>query len=386
MEKNNILDKIYRELAESLNISKTMSDEVVSSYEAVGKYLGNLEKNLDIKIFPQGSLSLGTVVRPIEGDVEGEYDVDIVCLLENGSSLSAKEIKNIVGDRLKESNRYNKMIDKEGKRCWTLQYSGFHMDVLPSVPLNVKIPFDEQSKNTKIRITHKNDYNEYLDKQSDPKAYREWFIQEMEQTFNKNRQFLAESRNVEIEKIKLSQLRTPLQMAIQILKRHRDVLFSGRKHKPISIIITTLAAKAYNGEENLFEAIRNILTNMDKYIEVDNSGNVMICNPTMKSENFADKWIEEPLKKEAFYRWLSQAKKDIVENPLQFTEGMGVMKNNMRTIYGTRAVNESFDNYTMKNLKDRDNGMLGVTNNGNIVPIENTSVVAPLKEHTFYGK
>lgn len=118
MEKNNILDKIYRELAESLNISKTMSDEVVSSYEAVGKYLGNLEKNLDIKIFPQGSLSLGTVVRPIEGDVEGEYDVDIVCLLENGSSLSAKEIKNIVGDRLKESNRYNKMIDKEGKRCW----------------------------------------------------------------------------------------------------------------------------------------------------------------------------------------------------------------------------------------------------------------------------
>lgn len=386
MDKSNILDKIYRELAESLNISKTMSDEVVSSYEAVANYLGQMEKDLDIRIFPQGSLSLGTVVRPIENDIEGDYDVDLVCLLENGSTLLAKDIKNIVGDRLKESDRYNKMLDEEGKRCWTLQYSNFHMDVLPSVPLNSKLALDIHDLDTKIRITHKNENNEYLDKNSDPKAYREWFIKEMEQTFKENRQFLAESRNVEIEKIKLSQVRTPLQMAIQILKRHRDVLFTERDHKPISIIITTLAAKAYNGEENLFEAIKNILVNMEKYIEVDGAGNVMICNPTMKSENFADKWIEEPIKKDAFYSWLSKAKKDIVENPLNFTGGMGAMKNNMRTIFGTRAVNESFDNYNVNNVNDRDNGKLGITSKGNITSIGNKSVVAPLKNHTFYGE
>ncbi|MEG0550301.1 MAG: nucleotidyltransferase [Vagococcus sp.] len=386
MDKSNILDKIYRELAESLNISKTMSDEVVSSYEAVGNYLGKMEKDMDIRIFPQGSLSLGTVVKPIENDVEGDYDVDLVCLLENGSSLLAKDIKNIVGNRLKESDRYNKMLDEEGKRCWTLQYSKFHMDILPSVPLNSKITSDKNNLDTKIRITHKNESNEYLDKNSDPKSYREWFIKEMEQSFKKNRQFLAESRDVEIEKIKLSQVRTPLQMAIQILKRHRDVLFTGCDDKPISIIITTLAAKAYNGEENLFEAIQNILENMEKFIEIDGTGSVIICNPTMKSENFADKWIEEPSKKDAFYTWLSKAKEDIVENPLNFTDGMGAMKNNMRTIFGTRAVNESFDNYNINNINDRENGKLGVTNKGNIALINEKSVVAPLKSHTFYGK
>lgn len=386
MDKSNILDKIYRELAESLNISKTMLDEVVSSYEAVGNYLGQMEKDLDIRIFPQGSLSLGTVVRPIENDIEGDYDVDLICLLENGSQLLAKDIKNIVGDRLKESNLYNKMLDEEGKRCWTLQYSKFHMDVLPSVPLNSKVVLDKHNLNTKIRITHKNENNEYLDKNSDPKAYREWFIKEMEQTFKENRQFLAESRNVEIEKIKLSQIRTPLQMAIQILKRHRDILFQNRAHKPISIIITTLAAKAYNGEKNLFEAIQNILANMEKYIEVDEVGNVMICSPTVRSENFADKWIEEPIKKDAFYSWLSKAKKDIVENPLNFTDGMGAMKNNMRTIFGTRVVNESFYNYNIDNIKNRDNGKLGITSKGNITSIGDKSVVAPLKNHTFYGK
>ena len=35
-----------------------------------------------------------------------------------------------------------------------------------------------------------------------------------------------------------------------------------------SIIITTLAAKAYCGENNLFEALSTILTHMADYIEI----------------------------------------------------------------------------------------------------------------------
>src|SRR6185503_2735935 len=37
-----------------------------------------------------------------------------------------------------------------------------------------------------------------------------------------------------------------LQMAVQILKRHRDVTFEGRDDGPISIINTTLAGHAYS--------------------------------------------------------------------------------------------------------------------------------------------
>lgn len=48
-------------------------------------------------------------------------------------------------------------------------------------------------------------------------------------------------------------VRTPLQRAIQIMKRHRDMRFNGHRdedHKPISMIITTLAAKLYEGHAN----------------------------------------------------------------------------------------------------------------------------------------
>lgn len=385
MDKSYMLDKIYKEVADSLNISKSMTDDVISSYEAVGTYLGKMEEALDIRIFPQGSLALGTVVRPIKEDIEGEYDVDLVCLLENGSSLAGEEIKNIVGDRLKESERYKKMLKEEGKRCWTLQYSDFHMDVLPSVPLMLSDEVNENEKSTKIRITHKEKSGFYSDKNSDPKAYREWFIKEMETNYKQSREILAESRKVKVEEVELFQLRTPLQMAIQILKRHRDIYFSNREHKPISIIITTLAAKSYNGEENLFDAINNILKNMDKHIETDEKGNALICNPTMSSENFADKWQEEPEKRKAFNEWLLAARRDIIENPLEFTDGIGELKNNMRKIFGERVINDSFENYEQKNINNRSKGTLGVTGKGNIIESDQKNVVAPLKEHTFYG-
>ncbi|MDU0401573.1 hypothetical protein LMG8526HA_02472 [Lactococcus lactis] len=78
MEKKELLNKIYCELADSLNISDTMTQEIISSYKSVGSYLGNLEENLNIHIYPQGSMALGTLVRPIAEDKEGDYDVDLV--------------------------------------------------------------------------------------------------------------------------------------------------------------------------------------------------------------------------------------------------------------------------------------------------------------------
>lgn len=384
MNKKELLDKIYTELAESLNITDTMTVEIINSYEAVGKYLGNLEEELDIQIYPQGSMGLGTLVRPISSDEEGDYDVDLVCLLKNGSYLSAKDIKQIVGKRLSEGERYKSRLDEEGKRCWTLKYPDFHMDILPSVPqLNQSTIFDR--KNTEIRLTNKEEEGVYSDKISNPKAYREWFIEQMEVTFLKRREIVAKKRNVEIEKVKLFDVRTPLQMAIQILKRHRDIMFSGKENKPISIIITTLAAKAYTGQTDLYDTIETILQNMHKYIEKDSSGKILICNPTVSSENFADKWEESPEKERAFFDWVRSAQTDILQNPMEFAGGFGCMKNQLREIFGSRAVNQAFEVYEKKNLNDKNIENLGVNSIGNLVNNTAENAVAPLKKHTFYG-
>jgi hypothetical protein len=87
-------------------------------------------------------------------------------------------------------------------------------------------------------------------------------------------------------------------------------MFEGKPdHKPISIIITTLSAHAYNEESTISAALHSILTGMDQHIE-HRGDEAWIVNPVNPAENFADKWAEEPKKRENFYNWLEQARHD----------------------------------------------------------------------------
>jgi hypothetical protein len=81
------------------------------------------------------------------------------------------------------------------------------------------------------------------------------------------------------------------------------------EHKPISIIITTLAAHAYSGEQSLSQTLRAILKGMADHIEY-REGTAWIANPVNPEENFADKWPEEPKKQENFFAWLERARRD----------------------------------------------------------------------------
>lgn len=373
-----VLNQLYINLADSLNISESKTEEIISSYKAVGMYLGNLETELGITIFPQGSLNLGTVIKPLKSDRNGSYDIDLVCKLEGGYYLSAEEVKNIIGKRLKESSRYSEKLDEEGKRCWTLNYADFHMDILPC------IPNDTNKQSTVIKITEKNDDDEYNFSLSNPKGYKKWFVGEMQSVFNESRSIYAQEKKVEIEDVKLFKLRTPLQMAIQILKRHRDIMFENKQHKPISIILTTLAARAYNGETNVFDAISNIISNMENYICINDKGEYEICNPTNNEENFADRWNENPDKPEAFVRWLKKAKKDIIEDPLEFVEGLPKLKEQFEVRFGSEVALETFNRYGEMMGNRSKNEELGVTKNGHITT-QVSKVVMPIRKHTFYG-
>jgi hypothetical protein len=73
-------------------------------------------------------------------------------------------------------------------------------------------------------------------------------------------------------------------------------------NRPPSILITTLAAKAYRGETDLFTATRNELAGMNRHVENCN-GVAWVANPAHEGENFVDKWKEYPERREAYYAW-----------------------------------------------------------------------------------
>lgn len=367
-------------MADEISISETMQKKAVSSYEAVGNYL---DEGIPCKvsIMPQGSMNLGTTIRPLT-DADDGYDIDLVCLLED-PNLTLSEIKNTVGKRLKESIRYASKIDEEGKRCWTLHYDGFHMDILPCVPRYSRFL---KPMLTEIKLTHKVGFMQYIPKYSNPYQYQQWFEERMKSVLASAREAYARTVRCSVEDVPTYAVKTPLQKAIQLLKRHRDIFFKeDDTNAPISIIITTLAAHAYNGEVDLYEVLRHIIREMPNYIE-RRDGRYWIPNPTIADENFAEKWNESGAKATAFYEWLEQVKTDLIESPLMLS---GI--HNYRTAFG-KCLGEAPAGrvaaaYGAQAKAAADAGTLGILNgSGRLTSNVNANGVNKAERHNFYGQ
>ena len=378
-EKEKALGDLLSRIADELNITPEMHEKAVRGYETVGEWLS---KGIpyDVKISPQGSMNLGTVVRPIS-DAD-EYDVDLVCLLKNGSSLPLSRVKSLVGDRLKEHGAYKDKLEKEGKRCWTLQYEEFHMDILPCVP---KGPYYIEPWLTAITLTHKNILGTYEPRYSDPYAYHAWFEEQMAEVLRVEKQAFAIRNNVEIDKVPTYRVRTPLQKVVQLLKRHRDIIFEDDPDAaPISIIITTLAAKAYDGESNVYEALCNIVEKMPSYIEKRN-GDWWIANPVLPEENFADKWNDDGSRQIAFQYWIGRVKQDLITDPIA-AFGYDAIANMYKQSLGEKPVNRAIKATGYGTRREREAGNLhmnGLQGGLTTTPIANSK---PIKDHVFYGK
>jgi hypothetical protein len=195
------------------------------------------------------------------------------------------------------------------------------MDIVPALPNGASTRLllesrglDAQWAETAIAITdnkHPLFYQPTTEwPRSNPKGYANWFRSRMAVAFTRKRRRLAEAAQASVESIPEYRVVTPLQQAIMILKRHRDLMFAERKDvKPISVILTTLSAHAYEGEETIGQALVMILTNMHRFIRFDGV-RYFIHNPSDPLENFADKWADHPERRAAFFEWLEAARRD----------------------------------------------------------------------------
>lgn len=279
------------------------------------------------------------------------------------NQISQKQLKGLVGAEIINYAQANNMnsIPEDGRRCWTLNYADgaqFHMDILPAVPDGKSFNLLLESKGLKniwagdaIAITDNTLPNyERIDTEwlrSNPKGYAEWFKERMKVRLKAQRELFAESTRTKIEDVPDNKIKTPLQQTIQILKRHRDIMFTDdQEDKPISIIITTLAAHAYNNEEDLLDAMINIVNNMPEHILVK-GGVSWVSNPVNPLENFADKWQEHSQRERKFRQWLQQVRLDL---------GNALKKGDIRAIaeilkpsFGEKAVNEVMKHFPENN-------------------------------------
>lgn len=337
-------------IAKALDISEKHYKLAVKRYKSIHAWLKRDESSVaryNPKIYSQGSFALGTVIKPFS-DAEA-YDIDLVCELDlQNIEISQEKLKKLVGQEIKSYAHANNINSQpeESRHHWTLNYvegAQFHVNILPATPDLKSFKEFIASKgsvlsywsDSTIAITD-NTLPNYcrIDTdwpRSNPKGYAEWFRSHI--------------NDVPVHKVK-----TPLQQVIQILKRHRDIWFDENqsayeeKAKPVSIIITTLAARAYNNQVDLQQALMKIVTGMQGYIAAYKKGVVVLPNPVNSLENLADKWQEHPIRRVCFEDWLQQVYSDLTE-ALALSDIQSVGQS-LKSCLGERVINEAFQKQT----------------------------------------
>ena len=229
----------------------------------------------------------------------------------------------------------------------------------------------------------------YIPRYSNPYKYHEWFENRMIFRAREIRKEICAKKEVEIDKVPTYSLKTPLQRAIQLLKRHRDIMYSSlsdeeQKNAPISIIITTLAAHAYDNEVSVYEALKNIIKKMPDYIQVKDD-KYYIPNPVMKEENFADKWNEVPAKAREFYKWLSRVQKDLFEGITEI-RGIHVLSERLQICFGNSIVTRVFSDEGEEIRLARESKSLYVNGLAGGIATISSGSSKRVEDHTFYGK
>lgn len=403
------INEILEILGEKLDISESQYNAAVKSYEAVGTWLSKEDSSLcpySPRIIPQGSFMLGTIIKPIND--EDDIDIDLVCKLSGKPAhWTQKHLKDAVGNRIKEHSTYREMLNNQegGRRCWTLEYSddaNYHLDILPSISdqnftilLNESFQREENLDTDKlaIRITDKENlfYSIMTETEwwmkSNPFGYAKWFYQRA--IYSSTRKFtLSESvdpvRPFHKEKL-------PLQRVIQLLKRHRDIMFLSDEYdsenRPISIIITTLASRAYDRSENIVDAYVHIVNRMRSFIEIRFNSKTgqyerWVSNPVNDEENFADKWADVSQKEEYFYAWLEKLEEDLATIKSSQNIGLHKLNESFSSQYGSRVVKQSFAEYGEKNRALRELGQRKMAAGTGILG----TVGKTIPNHNFEGK
>lgn len=331
---------IIEEILLSLDIPESAYEKAEARYKDLGDWFDRDESKcspFSPHIYPQGSFRLGTVVRPLHGRIE--YDLDLGCRLREGItkySHTQKQLKTLVGIDL-EAYRLARRIEsalEEKNRCWRLPYKdemSFHIDSVPSIPEDDAIKASLRESMIKFgavkslaervtslagAITDKRapDYSQISPhwKVSNSEGFALWFESRVKFASGLLEEQALMAKSAKVDDLPTRKGKSPLQQAVQILKRHRDVMYEEDfESAPISVVITTLSASAYQGEADAASAVERILTDMHLYVRRTSP---RVPNPVNPAEDFADKWHDPQYAhlnlEENFWSWLETARND----------------------------------------------------------------------------
>lgn len=378
---------ILDEICQDLDLTQSQTESARTSYEAVAEWVSASDNPVlrRIDLYAHGSTGLGTSVKPLGRE---DFDVDVICRVQEFAAWRPPaDVKKIVGDRLRENARYAAMLE-EKKRCWRLNYAReFHLDISPTIP-------NPNCANGGELVPDKN-LREF--KPTNPSGYRLLFERRaaMRPQLKIEKALATEDLRANIEPFPAAmRAKGILRRTVQLLKRHRDIHFASIEADvaPISILLTTLAAQAYEYCVNSFtfdtelDVVIAVIRMMPHFIDrpfVGGKRIYVVANETTIGENFAERWNTEPARPVAFYAWHGKVLSDFEKLP--GIEGMDLITEELAATYGDRVVGRVIDARTDAISKARVAQKLYVAPAIGL-SLTSSAAATPVLKNTFFGE
>jgi hypothetical protein len=365
------MDDLLDRMAEEIQLDKTRYQRMLEHYEAVKNWIESDEKffkPFKYDVYPHGSVRILTTVKPFGRE---EFDLDIaIHLMANWRIHTPQKIYNELKRRLAEHSTYKGMMELKN-RCIRLNYAGdFHMDILPGVQENELDINKLMVPDRKLGIWVS----------SNPRGYANWFLGKA----NMVKESLLE-KALRAEKLPVDDFnnKKPLQRAVQLIKRYRDIYFQkDDRYRTSSIVLTTIAGLYYQGEESIFDTVEAIIMRLQQETALS-SKRIKVLNPVNPQEDFTDKWEEEPqyyvefrkFCNHLYVQWQSLKEKHDVVSESVILKGL----------FGNELFTKAQQSQAMAvELQRRKNELAVDKKTGIITSVGATSI--PIKQNTFFGK
>ncbi len=369
------LDRHLARICVRSELTPTQYRNAEEKYTAVGGWLAALGSSLAIyapEVYPQGSMLLGTTVRP---DGRSEYDLDLVCQLHYCAHQPPLIVYDWVHGRMISNETYREMLEKL-KRCLRLNYAGdFHLDILPACP-------NDQIGNGSIIVP---DRKLLCWMHSNPKGFAAWFFERC-----RLRDELAERMlkgSVEpLPSAIPSEYKFPLQRIVQLMKRHRDIFFHGGRDIARSVILTTLAGSFYRGQRSLSFALDSVLDGIHEALEACPEV-PRIPNPVHTGENFADTWDQEKYDKFKSYirNFRRSIKSALYPTSLEERQGLEKTTEPLSELFGFERVKDAIRIEAIELNERRNTRTLGVGAGGLLTALSKSGSAA-VPRNQFFGR
>lgn len=330
-------EELLARIAYELELNETRKKKMEDAYNAVKNHLDNdvdFFPDKDVELYPQGSKRIGTTVKPINND---DFDLDVVLHLHvMDNEISPNRIYQQLLKSLSKDSYYKSILE-EKSRCIRLNYVGdFHMDILIGCS-------KDNHHSDRLSIPEKNRLKWAT---SSPKGFANWF--ESKSVISEKSMLKMFSENYIMEaKIDQEELpdeniyeKSPLQRAVQLIKRYRDVYFESKDFPVSSIVLTTLMGVHYNGQTSIYETLDEVMNTILKgNIRVLGEGSrFTLKNPVDPEEDYTDSWTQDHYN--AFYGFV----KDFVRNWTEIKNEFNTSGSSYIELFGEGQYKKSLQN------------------------------------------